>query len=675
MIDKSEYPKNQEWNAKLFSVPKIPRGEKGQLHTLKMMMQAVRDGLPAQTILKIKGSDSKAALDRYCVWLRPLGFVYKEDGRWQLSEEGQKWLDSGDDSYLTAIFCARIKFFGEVLYYLQEPKKIGELLQIAQNDYKINWKTKSEIANRLTWFREVGFVEFTEYLLEYSLTEKGQHFLQDIPLVYPQEIVVEKDETIGETDVDLSSWAIELCKAEQENFSSRKPTIGYIPGNTNNAAETIVGYLQLLSQEVTRDRIREYSGNMYHISTASSNMFMTLLMNIGFVERKSKNTYKISELGDQWLEKNNMIDLLCCIHSKFLFVFEILKELEEKSLSAKELAVIAKVSYGFNRESIDEMRRRLILLKEAKLIMENSADTYCLTKRGTNLLKLICIQERKASDTSEKDSASNSRPVEDDDLLRRIRLASKDSANPQEFEKVLQEAFETLGFKAEWLGGSGKTDVLLQAVCAPKLSFRVAIDAKSTSAGNVPENQIDFDTLKEHKKIHEADYTMVVGCSFQGERLQRRAREHKVALLDIDGLEELLKAHREIPIPVSAYKKIFEQSGIVDLDVLNDERNRVRRYGFLVEAIMKCLLEESDDPITKGALSIREIYRSIRDNESFDMAPEPAEIEAILDFLSSPLIDCVGKNGKEYFIIGSLDEASKKFEFYSKACMRKNSKE
>ena len=140
MIDKSEYPKNQEWNAKLFSVPKIPRGEKGQLHTLKIMMQAVRDGLPAQTILKIKGSDSKAALDRYCVWLRPLGFVYKEDGRWQLSEEGQKWLDSGDDSYLTAIFCARIKFFGEVLYYLQEPKKIGELLQIAQNDYKINFR-------------------------------------------------------------------------------------------------------------------------------------------------------------------------------------------------------------------------------------------------------------------------------------------------------------------------------------------------------------------------------------------------------------------------------------------------------------------------------------------------------------------------------------------------------
>lgn len=259
---------------------------------------------------------------------------------------------------------------------------------------------------------------------------------------------------------------------------------------------------------------------------------------------------------------------------------------------------------------------------------------------------------------------------EDDELLQRIRLASKDSSKPEKFEEVLKEAFETLGFKAEWLGGSGKTDVLLQAICAPKLSYKVAVDAKSTSTGNVTEGQINFDTLKEHKKLHSADYIMVVGCAFQGERLVRRAKEHHVALLDIDKLEEILKIHREVPLSISAYKRLFEQSGIVDLEVLEDERNRVRRYGMLVEAIMKCLFDESYDPITEGALSIREIYRSIRDNEKFDIAPELSEIEAILEFLSSPLVECVGKNGKEYYIIGSLDEASKKFSFYSKACSK-----
>lgn len=668
MIKITEYPKNRDWNAKSFSIPKIPRGDEGQLHALRVILQAVNDNVHSQTVIKIEGSESKATLDRLCTWLRPLELLYKEDGRWKLSEEGEKWFASGDDLYLTALFCAKLKFFGEILYFLQTPKQIGELLKIAQEEYMLNWKTKSEIGNRLTWFREVGLVEFKEFLLEYSLTSKGKQFLNEIEIVYPQDIVVEKDETDTETEIPISEWAVKLCELEADNFKNRKPTIGYIPGNTSNAVETMSVYLQFLSQEMTQEMIREYSNKMFQISTASSNMFITLLTNIGFLDRKSKNTYKISELGDKWLTQNNILDLLCCIHAKFLFVFEILKELENRSLSSKELAVIAKVSYGFNRESIDEIRRRLILLKEAKLIMEDSSETYCLTVRGKRLLQMICTQEKE--DRIEEKTNFCLSQGDDDELLQRIRLASKDSSKPEKFEEVLKEAFETLGFKAEWLGGSGKTDVLLQAICAPKLSYKVAVDAKSTSTGNVTEGQINFDTLKEHKKLHSADYTMVVGCAFQGERLIRRAKEHHVALLDIDKLEEILKIHREVPLSISAYKRLFEQSGIVDLEVLEDERNRVRRYGMLVEAIMKCLFDESYDPITEGALSIREIYRSIRDNEKFDIAPELSEIEAILEFLSSPLVECVGKNGKEYYIIGSLDEASKKFSFYSKACSK-----
>lgn len=668
MIKITEYPKNRDWNAKSFSIPKIPRGDEGQLHALRVILQAVNDNVHSQTVIKIEGSESKATLDRLCTWLRPLELLYKEDGRWKLSEEGEKWFASGDDLYLTALFCAKLKFFGEILYFLQTPKQIGELLKIAQEEYMLNWKTKSEIGNRLTWFREVGLVEFKEFLLEYSLTSKGKQFLNEIEIVYPQDIVVEKDETDTETEIPISEWAVKLCELEADNFRNRKPTIGYIPGNTSNAVETMSAYLQFLSQEITQEMIREYSNKMFQISTASSNMFITLLTNIGFLDRKSKNTYKISELGDKWLTQNNILDLLCCIHAKFLFVFEILKELENRSLSSKELAVIAKVSYGFNRESIDEIRRRLILLKEAKLIMEDSSETYCLTVRGKRLLQMICTQEKE--DRIEEKTNFCLFQGDDDELLQRIRLASKDSSKPEKFEEVLKEAFETLGFKAEWLGGSGKTDVLLQAICAPKLSYKVAVDAKSTSTGNVTEGQINFDTLKEHKKLHSADYTMVVGCAFQGERLVRRAKEHHVALLDIDKLEEILKIHREVPLSISAYKRLFEQSGIVDLEVLEDERNRVRRYGMLVEAIMKCLFDESYDPITEGALSIREIYRSIRDNEKFDIAPELSEIEAILEFLSSPLVECVGKNGKEYYIIGSLNEASKKFSFYSKACSK-----
>ena len=138
-------------------------------------------------------------------------------------------------------------------------------------------------------------------------------------------------------------------------------------------------------------------------------------------------------------------------------------------------------------------------------------------------------------------------------MITELRLSSRDSANPDRFEKAIKSAFVYLGFQAAWLGGSGKTDVLIQARTAPKLSYVVAVDAKSTQSGNVTEEMIDFDTLKEHRKLHHADYSAIVGCSFRGERLFNRCREHKVALLDVDIMEQMIRNQAEIPLTGENY--------------------------------------------------------------------------------------------------------------------------
>ena len=59
-----------------------------------------------------------------------------------------------------------------------------------------------------------------------------------------------------------------------------------------------------------------------------------------------------------------------CFHVKVLFIFEILYALSKKNLTSKELVVIAKVSYGFETERIDEIRKRLTILQCALLIQE-----------------------------------------------------------------------------------------------------------------------------------------------------------------------------------------------------------------------------------------------------------------------------------------------------------------
>ena len=172
-----EYPENREWKQKAFGMPKLPSGDIGQDKVLYYILKMVKDGKSANTMLNIEGSNSTATLGRMCEWIRPIGLVNKEKQVWTLTELGEMVLERQDSCFSTAVFCSTIVFMGEILFYLQKPKNSQELLKIAE-EYHLNWKTNSEIHNRIKWFRDVDMVRFEEYKLVYSLTQKGQEFFK-----------------------------------------------------------------------------------------------------------------------------------------------------------------------------------------------------------------------------------------------------------------------------------------------------------------------------------------------------------------------------------------------------------------------------------------------------------------------------------------------------------------
>ena len=129
------------------------------------------------------------------------------------------------------------------------------------------------------------------------------------------------------------------------------------------------------------------------------------------------------------------------------------------------------------------------------------------------------------------------------------------------------------------LGGSGKTDVLIQSQTSEKFSYTVAIDAKSTASGAVGEGLINFNSIEEHRELHKADYSLIIGCSFQGDKIYERAQKSKVGLLDVDSLESLIREHSIIPLTSYDYKKIFEQNGLISINVVEDARNIIKRHG------------------------------------------------------------------------------------------------
>ncbi|TMW70905.1 hypothetical protein [Alteribacter natronophilus] len=675
ILTQENLPKPRDWEAKVFAVPNIPRGKEGFPKSLKIILEQLIKNTPYNTTVKIPGSESFNTLEGLCIKLRPSGIVTKNSAGWNLSPEAKLWLETEDPYYLTALLTAKIRFFAEMLaVLLDDPKKASELQSIANKEYLLNWKTNTEIRARIGWLTDLGMISHQDYTQKYSITEAGKRLLEKVQYTKPSSFTLDTDPTSSETSIPLSNWALKLTSLNQDELTERKTSFGYFPGSNTSVKATVDDYLLMMNTPVELTHILKYSLESYGIAETSTKSFLYNLDFLDLIDRKSKTVYQTNNLGKKLTESSYELDFACIINKKYTFVFEILPHLKESSLSTKQLAVIAKVSYGFRNENKSDINKRLSILRNAELIQDMPSNNFSLTHRGQLLLDQIKDEEYmrvgKHLKNSNEETKQNSQETTNviDKVLNDLRLTSSDSSNPDGFEKTLCDCFKILGFNAKWLGGSGKTDVLLQAPTTPRFAYSVALDAKTTYSGGITESQINFDTLKDHKKIHGANYSAVVAREFQGERLINRAKQHEVALINIDTLERLIRWHDEVPLKSDSYKKVFMQKGLVSLNVIEKDRNAVIREGSLLQAVLKCLSEESNDPITEGIIQPREIYHLLKNQNQFDTPPTLEEINTMLKFLSSPLVGCVSSTKEGYFALGSLDDAAQKFDFYLKAC-------
>lgn len=663
-VSVSEYPKTKDWNDKVHSTPSIPGGKNVIVSNLKELLLAVQNNTPLDQVPELEESNSKSTLNHLCVHqLSAMRFVERAcDGKWVLTKEAKLWIESDDNLYLAAYFCANVKFFAEILFYLDSPKTSRELFNIAVNEYDMAWKITTTINNRLVWLRQFGLIEFQEFSLLYSITEKGKEFLKTVNPIMPESITHGEDDTISEKDVLLDELFITYFH-ENKN-SVRKTGFGYFPGKTNEFEKALFDFLTQIDDDNKIDSINNFALKKYNIKDSSARSALNTISSMGLIERRTNTSYAVTDLGYSWLENKDILSLLPLFQLKYLFFLEILLELKDSTLSAKELATLAKVSYGFDKENVFEINNRIAILKQAKLVMNLSAEKFTLTNRG----KLLLERYGNTFGIEKLETTANGIAVVDNvDIVSELRMASKDSYNPDKFEKVVRDFFALIGFDAEWLGGAGKTDVLLKTTGSPLDSFVVTVDAKATSSSAVTDGLVDFDTLKEHQKKHGSNYIAVVGRDFN-ERLIKRAIEHHVVLFDVDTLEAFLNIHQKTPQKISTYRKVFEQSGKADLSVLDADIKKTEKNGTLLIGIMQRLIDECEDSITKGQLSVRDLYMSLRSNPDLLSVPTIDEIETALSFLSSPIIGCVVKEKDFYYATGSLNDMAKTLNFLKEKC-------
>ena len=232
------------------------------------------------------------------------------------------------------------------------------------------------------------------------------------------------------------------------------------------------------------------------------------------------------------------------------------------------------------------------------------------------------------------------------ELVDRIVSASTDSNCPRWFEEVVRDAFEFLGFDAQLLGGSGKTDVLLRAPIGRKASYTAAVDAKTAGSGSLGDHQVDWITLQEHRDMHQTDFSVLIGPNPRGTRLFERAAAQRVSVLSAKQLADLCNSHSARPLGLVDYKSVLASAGQADLSHVTQRSADAERLLVLTRWLVSAIREEAD---RFDSASARDLYRRLARDEPAIESSE-AEIHGLLEWLASPLIGAIQGNPDKSYV-------------------------
>ena len=231
-------------------------------------------------------------------------------------------------------------------------------------------------------------------------------------------------------------------------------------------------------------------------------------------------------------------------------------------------------------------------------------------------------------------------------MIKDLETNQLKSDSPTEFEESIKSAFNFLGFEGELIGGKGDTDVLLTANIG-QISYKVNVDGKTSKSGKIIDRQIDWISLRDHKRKNNADFIVVVGPSFSGGNLEDRAKEYGVLLLKTDDLIKLIEAHSRFPFTLAELKDFFAGKGdrssqLEDLLTQNlSRRNLLEQFKIILDEMIS--LQDRLGYFTFDSLAGRDKI------EQLEIAPE--DIEYIINLLELPFINGVKQIFENKYIL------------------------
>lgn len=451
--------------------------------------------------------------------------------------------------------------------------------------------------------------------------------------------------------------------AWEQRYKSAHP----MPGGYDaylDSLQTLVA--RVADERPTKTEVPGLIEEQFAVSPHRSSLLAAFLRKAGFITEKGEVAVP-SEPVNRWLESSDSRVIIGLLHSRVRFIGELLQSAFAPK-STSELLDVANEQYGCRWSTKAQIDRRRGWLQSAGMLETDESNRLVATQSGRRLVSELLLQDP----LDRSGALGEGPPAGDEHLEREVELssptstrvaamvqeltaASTDSSDPDRFERAVRDAFEWLGYRAEWMGGSGRTDVLLDAPLGHGQTYRVIIDCKTSSSGSVSDGQIDWTTLKEHRAKHEADYVAVVAPSPSGRRLFERAMDHAVTVIAVDELVTLCEQHSLAPLGLDSYKTLFVQGGVVDTDAAAEKAEEWIHVLELARSVVNTIVQRSErfGPLRADNLQMLLADDPVAESVSMD------GIQAVLDTLASPLTGVLAGDPADGYVLVSAGNATK----------------
>jgi hypothetical protein len=452
-------------------------------------------------------------------------------------------------------------------------------------------------------------------------------------------------------------------------WSQRSKGVLQMPGGYSGYLTSLRKVCALVADE--RPTPVELAGRLeavLEVKATGARLRESFLRKVGLISVHG-GTCSLGPWTEKWLASGDDRIIVALLHGRCQFIGELL-DAARGPRSNDELLAVANDIYGMGWDTQTQIVNRRGWLQSAGMLTDMGDGRVQLSDKGRLLLSEIILYDPASGPTVIKvveataaESSVELPPLPGslivDEIVNAIKNTANDSSHPDRFEVAVRDAFAFLGFQAERLGGSGKTDVLLDAALGVTDSYRVVVDCKTSASGSVGDHQVDWVTLTEHKAKHDANHILLVAPNPSGSRMFARANQYNVTVMSADQLSGLCRQHAKTPLGLDDYRSLFATGGSLDMQAVDERAEEVKRLVTLAAAICEAIRDRST---VFGRLSARDLFLILSGNTVAEGTTED-ELQALLDTLASPLLAVLhGSKNDGYRVTTSAGVAQRRIE-------------